>query len=67
LKVDDLKGEITNRNCYFRRYKTYTLTGGLIVIWNFVVILLEQLNRSTADTEKAKTIFIAVERGAKYS
>lgn len=68
LKVDDLKGEITNKETVtLDATKTYTLTGGLIVrSGSSLVIPAGTVIKSdpTADTEKAKTIFIAVERGA---
>jgi hypothetical protein len=69
LKVDDLKGEITNKETVtLDGTKTYTLTGGLIVRSGASLIIPAGTiikSDPTADTEKAKTIFIAVERGAK--
>lgn len=69
LKVDDLKGEITNKETVtLDATKTYTLTGGLIVRSGSTLIIPAGTtikSDPTADTEKAKTIFIAIERGAK--
>lgn len=69
LKVDDLKGEITNKETVtLDATKTYTLTGGLIVRSGSTLVIPAGTtikSDPTADTEKAKTIFIAVERGAK--
>jgi hypothetical protein len=69
LKVDDLKGEITNNETVtLDATKTYTLTGGLIVRSGASLIIPAGTtikSDPTADTEKAKTIFIAIERGAK--
>jgi hypothetical protein len=69
LKVDNLKGEITNNETVtLDATKTYTLTGGLIVRSGAALIIPAGTiikSDPTADTEIAKTIFIAVERGAK--
>ena len=69
LKVDDLKGEITNKETItLDATKTYTLTGGLVVRSGSSLIIPAGTtikSDPTADTEKAKTIFIAIERGAK--
>jgi len=69
LKVDDLKGDIKNNETVtLDATKTYTLTGGLIVRSGASLVIPAGTtikSDPTADTEKAKTIFIAVERGAK--
>lgn len=69
LKVDDLKGDITNNETVtLDATQTYTLTGGLIVRSGASLIIPAGTtikSDPTADGEKAKTIFIAVERGAK--
>ncbi|NRS87142.1 hypothetical protein HNQ02_000042 [Flavobacterium sp. 7E] len=69
LKVGDLKGEITNNETVtLDATKTYTLTGGLIVRSGASLVIPAGTtikSDPTADGEKAKTIFIAVERGAK--
>lgn len=69
LKVDDLKGEITNKETVtLDGTKSYTLTGGLIVRSGASLVIPAGTtikSDPTADTEKAKTLFIAVERGAK--
>ena len=68
LKVDDLKGTITDGTVTLDATQTYTLTGGLVVKSGATLIIpagTKIQSDPTADTEKAKTIFIAVERGAK--
>ncbi|WP_111308458.1 hypothetical protein [Confluentibacter sediminis] len=68
VKVDDLKGNITDGTVTLDATKTYTLTGGLVVKSSATLIIpagTKIQSDPTADTEKAKTIFIAVERGAK--
>ena len=68
LKVDDLKGNITDGSVTLDPTKTYTLTGGLVVKSGATLNIpagttIKSL--STADTEVAKTLYIAVERGGK--
>ncbi len=68
LKVDDLKGSINDGTVTLDPTKTYTLTGGLTVKSGATLIIPAGTtikSDPTADTEKAKTIFIAVSRGAK--
>lgn len=68
LKVDDLKGEIADGTVTLDPTKTYTLTGGLTVKSGATLIIpagTKIQSDPTADSEKAKTIFIAVARGAK--
>ena len=68
LKVDDLKGSIADGTVTMDAAKTYTLTGGLIVRSGATLIIPAGTtiqSDPTADSEKAKTIYIAVERGAK--
>lgn len=68
LKVDDLKGNITDGSVTLDPTKTYTLTGGLVVKSGATLNIpagttIKTL--SSADSEVAKTLYIAVERGAK--
>ncbi|AWG21137.1 hypothetical protein FFWV33_06110 [Flavobacterium faecale] len=68
LKVDDLKGSITSGTVTLDASKTYTLTGGLVVKSPAKLIIPAGTvikSDPTADSERAKTIYIAVERGAK--
>lgn len=68
LKVDDLKGNIADGTVTLDATKTYTLTGGLIVKSGATLNIPAGTtikSDPTADTEKAKTMYIAVERGAK--
>lgn len=68
VKVDDLKGDITEGTVTLDANETYTLTGGLVVRSEATLIIPAGTtikSDPTADSERAKTIFIAVERGAK--
>jgi hypothetical protein len=68
LNSADLKGNIEDGTVSLDATKTYTLTGGLIVRKGAILIIpagTTIMSDPTADTEKAKTIYIAVERGAK--
>lgn len=68
VKVDDLKGNIADGTVTLDANATYTLTGGLVVKSGATLIIPAGTtikSDPTADTEKAKTIYIAVERGAK--
>ncbi len=66
--VNDLKGTITDGTVTLDANATYTLTGGLVVKSGATLIIPAGTtikSDPTADSEKAKTIYIAVERGAK--
>lgn len=66
--VNDLKGSITDGTVTLDANATYTLTGGLVVKSGATLIIPAGTtikSDPTADSEKAKTIYIAVERGAK--
>lgn len=68
VNVDDLKGNITDGTVTLDATQTYTLTGGLVVKSGATLIIPAGTtikSDATADSEKAKTIYIAVERGAK--
>lgn len=68
VNVNDLKGEIADGTVTLDPTKTYILTGGLIVKSGATLIIPAGTtikSDPTADVEKAKTIFIAVSRGAK--
>lgn len=68
VKVDDLKGNITDGTVTLDANETYTLTGGLVVKSGATLIIPAGTtikSDPTADSEKAKTIYVAVERGAK--
>lgn len=68
LKVDDLKGSITDGTVTLDPSKTYTLTGGLIVQSGAKLIIPAGTtikSDPTADSEVAKTLYIAVARGAE--
>lgn len=68
LKVDDLKGNIADGTVTLDPTKTYTLTGGLVVKSGAKLIIPAGTtieSDPTADSEKAKTLYIAVERGAE--
>ncbi|KQB37920.1 hypothetical protein RCH33_2263 [Flavobacterium daejeonense] len=66
--VNDLKGNITEGTVTLDANETYTLTGGLVVKSGATLIIPAGTtikSDPTADSEKAKTIYVAVERGAK--
>ena len=66
--VNDLKGNITEGTVTLDANETYTLTGGLVVKSGAILIIPAGTtikSDPTADSEKAKTIYVAVERGAK--
>jgi hypothetical protein len=68
VNVNDLKGEITDGTVTLDPSKLHTLTGGLVVKSGATLIIpagTKIQSDPTADTEKAKTMYIAVERGAK--
>ncbi|MEL1241171.1 hypothetical protein [Flavobacterium flavipallidum] len=68
VNVDDLKGEITDGTVTLDANETYTLTGGLIVKSGATLVIPAGTtiqSDPTADAAKSKTIFVAVERGAK--
>lgn len=68
VKVNDLKGTITEGTVTLDAAQTYTLTGGLVVKSGATLNIPAGTtikSDPTADSEKAKTIYIAVERGAK--
>lgn len=68
LNENDLKGDINDGTVTLDASKTYTLTGGLTVRSGATLIIPAGTtikSDPTADSEKAKTIFIAVARGAK--
>ena len=68
VNVNDLKGEIADGIVTLDPTKIYTLTGGLVVKSGATLIIPAGTtiqSDPTADTEKAKTMYIAVERGAK--
>ncbi|MCG9792204.1 hypothetical protein [Flavobacterium algicola] len=75
LKVDDLQGDINstdgaNGTITLDATKTYTLTGGLIVRSGATLTIpagTKIQSDPDATAEEAKTIFIAVERGAKIN
>lgn len=68
VDVDNLKGTITEGTVTLNATETYTLTGGLVVKSGATLIIPAGTtikSDPTADSEKAKTIYVAVERGAK--
>lgn len=68
LKVDDLKGNINDGTVRLDGTETYTLTGGLVVKSGaklFIPAGTRIESDPTADSEKAKTLYIAVERGGE--
>ena len=68
INADNLKGDIIDGEVTLDPSKTYTLTGGLVVRKGATLIIpagTTIISDPTADDEKAKTIYIAVERGAK--
>ena len=68
VNVNDLKGNITDGTVTLDGNTTYTLTGGLVVKSGATLIIPAGTtikSDPTADSEKAKTIYVAVERGAK--
>ncbi|MFC5681818.1 hypothetical protein ACYE2N_08465 [Flavobacterium sp. MAHUQ-51] len=68
VNVNDLKGNITDGTVTLDATQTYTLTGGLVVKSGATLIIPAGTtikSDPSADSEKAKTIYIAVERGAK--
>jgi hypothetical protein len=68
VTVNDLRGEIADGIVTLDPTKLYTLTGGLVVKKGATLIIPAGTtiqSDPTADSEKAKTIYIAVERGAK--
>ncbi len=68
IDVNNLKGDINDGTVTLDASKTYTLTGGLVVREGATLIIPAGTtiqSDPTADSEMAKTIYIAVERGAK--
>ncbi|MGO4817437.1 hypothetical protein [Flavobacterium sp. W22_SRS_FP1] len=65
LKVDDLKGTIIDGSVTLDPTKTYTLTGGLVVKSGATLNIPAGTTIKSDPTADSKTIYIAVERGAK--
>lgn len=66
--VSDLKGDITDGTVTLDANETYTLTGGLVVRSGATLIIPAGTTIQSdpnADAAKSRTLFIAVERGAK--
>ncbi|MBF4486595.1 MULTISPECIES: hypothetical protein [unclassified Flavobacterium] len=65
VKVDDLKGEITNGTVTLDPTQTYTLTGGLVVKGGASLVIPAGTVIKTSPSAQATSLFIAVERNAK--
>ena len=65
LKVDDLKGTISDGSVTLDPTKTYTLTGGLVVKSGATLNIPAGTTIKSDPTADSKTTYIAVERGAK--
>ncbi len=64
LKVDDLKGNITDGTVTLDPSKTYTLTGGLIVKSGATLVIPAGTTIKSSTTAAATSLYIAVERDA---
>ncbi|QSB27738.1 hypothetical protein [Flavobacterium sp. CLA17] len=67
VKVDDLKGDITNGTVTLDPTKTYTLTGGLVVKGGATLVIPAGTTIKASATADATSLFIAVERNAKIN
>jgi len=67
VKVDDLKGEITNGTVTLDPTQTYTLTGGLVVKGGATLVIPAGTVIKSSATALSTSLFIAVERNAKIN